>query len=113
MKSIEYEIGFSDSEVTSYYRDRNGLTVNLTTWNEVPLKLVFKDVIAVSERDVGDIANVCESDTDSPILIEALNNLYEDAIDPDHGYHHYLFINNDDIVVLEVIAQSLTIDRSN
>ena len=111
MKSIEYEIGFSDSEITSYCRSGDGVIVQLVTWNEIPLALTFKDVIALKEIGLGDVADICEADAGSSFLTEALGYLYEDVVDPAHGYHHYLFLNGDDDPALEVVAQSLEINR--
>ena len=107
---IPYEIGFSDGEVRSYHREEDELTVILSTWNNVLLKIKFSDTIGVSDLGVGDVSGVYQESLASPFMEQVIRRLY-DAPPPSPPYSLYQFLDLDEQPVLEVVAGSIDISR--
>lgn len=76
-KSIDYDIGFEDSEILSYC-SKNDLNVLILhkCWNEEILSLEFFDCMFFSIKGSWEISDVCVS-TQSPLLDKVLEEVYE------------------------------------
>jgi hypothetical protein len=109
MKKIDYQIGFSDGEIISYFRDERSLTVKLKTWNDKYLSVLFSDVVGIVDYGIGDISNFIEEDEKSLFLKTILDKVYE-SIPNEQPYRLFQFLDLDDNPVLEIVAvaQSIT-----
>lgn len=103
-RRIPHDIGFADSELSSYERVGDRLTVSLIAWNEQPIRLVFQDALAMLELAAWEVADLRESDgQDSPLLRQALERHFDD-VPSQHAYRLFEFIDASDKVVLAVVA---------
>ncbi len=111
-KTVDTPVGLAESELVSYRRDSDELTVELLTWNGTRLQLVFGDVILFLDRDCGDTTALRELEGHSELLAQALKSAYERPAPSDHPYKHYQLLNLDDTPVLEVISGALRISHA-
>lgn len=98
-----------DSELTSYKREGDRLTVELLAWNGVCLLFVFSDTILLLDRNCGDTAVCCVLQDESELLAQAISDVYESKVPDDHPYRHYQLLNMDDVPVLEVVSGGLEV----
>lgn len=112
MQSLEYDIGFSDSEVLGYHRNGDTTTVFLRAWNEKTLVFDFHCVASFIDRGAWSIADVVCEDQETPLLREALKRLYDEA-PAEHNLKHFCFFDLDDQPCIEVIAESCSISTES
>lgn len=105
--SVNFEIGFADSEIISFESYENSLLIFLKAWNEKLLKFKFSEYILFVILDSWNISDVCEVEN-SPFLDKALKIVY-DQIPPQHPYKLFHFFDDDDNVVVEVCCKDLSI----
>jgi hypothetical protein len=109
---INYQIGFSDAEIISYFREQNHLTVKVKTWNDKLLSVLFSDVVGVIDCGLGDISSFVKENGESLFLTTILNQVYE-SIPDDQPYHLFQFLNLDDNPCLEIVAVSQIISENS
>ena len=107
-KEINYKIGFSDGEITSYSRDQNNLVVKVKTWNDTYLIITFLDVVGIIDYGIGDISNFVEETEETSFLKIILNRVYE-LIPEAPPYRLFQFLDLDDNPSLEIVAVSQSI----
>lgn len=98
--------GFADSEVESYERRGDSLTVSLKMWDESIVTLVFNNVIGLLDYAAWQIADVRSTTNDVHGLLQRCLDNHFETVPTDHGYAAFEFVDNDDHVVLTVVAIS-------
>ena len=106
-KSIDYKIGFENSEVLSYNSQDLSLVIYLKCWNDKVLKFEFSDCVLFLILSSWNIYDICEVD-DSTLLQRSLKKVYEE-VPINHEYRIIQFFDNDNDAVVEVICKNLTI----
>ncbi len=105
--SIDYQIGFADSEIISFQSNDNIFFIFLKAWNEVTLRFDFKESIFFVTYTNWDISDVCES-KESEHLDKALKLVYRDP-PTDHPYKIFQFLDLYENIAAEVICKELVI----
>ena len=108
-KSVEYEIGFSDSEILSYNSQGENLIVILNAWNEKKIRFEFIDCILFLSFNNWMISDVVEFiSSESSLLRKALKLVFED-VPEEHGYTLFQFLDLDGEPAIEVGCKSILI----
>ncbi|SCA62851.1 hypothetical protein SCG7109_AE_00180 [Chlamydiales bacterium SCGC AG-110-M15] len=105
--SVDFEIGFADSCIQSYFVKDNDLTLLLECWNAVVLEikfLNFASVFAMNYFRIADIKEVFRS----PLLDRVLDELYEEK-PKKHEFRVFKFLNSNDMTALEVVCEGIKI----
>jgi hypothetical protein len=103
-RRIPHSVGFADSELSSYSREGDRLTVILQAWNEQPIGLVFDEVLAILDLAAWQIDDLRESDgRGSPLFEQALQRHFEQIPDQ-HAFRLFEFVDPSDTVVLAVVG---------
>ncbi|MBN9378031.1 MAG: hypothetical protein BGO14_00915 [Chlamydiales bacterium 38-26] len=110
-KSLNYKIGFADSEILSYNSNNYSLFFYLQTWNGVILKIEFKEYIHFLDTVCIDVSDICENDSSST-LKKALENEFNE-IPEDHGFKLYQFIDTNDEAAVEIVSKDVLITEVN
>lgn len=105
--SINFEIGFSDSQIISYQSAMDGLSIYLEAWNAKILLFEFSEVIFFSNLDSWSISDVIEVNK-SPNLEKAIKILYAD-MSQENIYRSIQFLDLYDTIALEVCCKSFCI----
>ena len=106
--SVEFEVGFADSELISYERGASGIRVIISAWNERVICLEFTDAITMVDYGAWSFSDICEFEGDSPTMNKALRMQY-DPIPSEHPYRLFQFLNEDDEPSIEVVAEKLLV----
>ena len=106
-KSMDYKIGFSDSEILSYHSKENNLIIFLKCWNEKILQFEFVECVLFLILNSWNISDICET-TNSSLMEKALIKVYEE-VPPKHDYKLFQFIDNDADPVVEVVCKNMII----
>lgn len=107
--SINFEIGFADSNILSYTIKGENLTLFLECWNSevVEIKFIkFTSLLAMNYFRVSDFKEIFES----PLLERTLSELYEER-PKEHGLRIFKFLNSDGMVPLEVVCEDICIRK--
>lgn len=107
--SVNFEIGFADSNIQSYTIEGENLTLFLECWNSqiVEIKfLKFVSLFAMNYFRIFDFQEVFNSQ----ILERALSELYEEK-PKEHCLRAFRFINSDDMIALEVVCEDMHIKK--
>src|ERR1700730_6688424 len=105
--SVNFEIGFADSNIQSYTIEGENLTLFLECWNSeiVEIKfLKFVSLFAMNYFRISDLQEIFES----PILEKALSELYEEK-PKEHCLRIFKFLNSDDMTALEIVCEDIHI----
>ncbi len=106
-QSIQYQIGFADSEILSYHSSNDNLILRLKCWNEKIIEFEFVDCILFLILNNWKISDVCELN-DSFLMERALKKVYE-TIPEQHPYKVFQFLDNDDDPAVEVACTNMII----
>jgi hypothetical protein len=106
-KSIDFQIGFSDSQIISFNSKGNDLLIYLESWNAKILKFKFVDNIFFLIYNSWDIADICWVDN-SPLFEKAMKIIYEE-IPSRHPYRLVQFFDNDGNATAEIGCKDLFI----
>ena len=106
-KSIDFQIGFSDSQIVSFESKNDDVLVFLKAWNEKILKLEFFDSICFFIINSWNISDICQVDN-TPSLEKVVKMVYE-KVPLNHPYKVFQFIDNDDNIIAEVCCKKLSI----
>jgi hypothetical protein len=108
--SVNFEIGFADSNIRSYTIEGENLTLFLECWNTIIVEirfLKFVSLFAMNYFRISDLQEVFES----PILERALNELYEEK-PKEHCFRVFKFLSSDDMTALEVVCEGISIKKT-
>ncbi len=108
-KTIEYPIGFADSQLLSYSSNNDNLIVFMKCWNEEIVKFEFIECIGFLILNSWNIADVCEV-KDSFLLQRALAKIYE-VIPKLSEYRIFQYIDQDGEVSAEIISKNIVISK--
>lgn len=109
---IDTNVGFDDAELKTYKKENSSFIVEVLVWDESTITLVFDDVIRVLDNDTNAICAFVEVTEITVFLELALIRVYETEVPSDHPYHHYQFLDNDDMAALQVVSGSMEIKYS-
>ena len=107
--SIDFEIGFADSNIKSYTIEGENVILFLECWNTeiIEIKFLrFVSLFAMNYFQISDLQEVFES----PILERALNELYEEK-PKKHFLRIFKFLNSDDMTALEIVCEDIHIRK--
>jgi hypothetical protein len=107
-KSISSDISFADSEIISYIRAENTLKLQIKAWNESTVTINFFNVAGVADYSAGDFSDFAEEVSNTVFMERVLKELYE-SIPEHHPYHLFQFLNLDDTVSFEVLAETFVV----
>ena len=107
-KEVNFDIGFSDSEILSYCREQEKLIVVVKMWNDKRIEISFRGIVGCSDYGIGDISALVEEDRTTELFEKILSEVYE-KLPSQHPYHLYQFLNLDDSPCLEVVAETIKI----
>ncbi len=108
-KSIDFEIGFSDSNIQSYSIGKKNITLFLECWNAEILEIKFLNFVSLFGMNYFRIADFYEI-FESPLLERALKELYEEKPES-HELRIFRFINSDDMTALEIVCENISIEK--
>jgi len=106
--SIEFDIGFSDSELISYEKNENRIKVLLSAWNQKHVCIEFIDVIFFVDYGAWSFSDFCEFIGESSTMLKAIQTQYEE-VTSEHSYHLYQFLDNENEPSIEVVAEQISI----
>lgn len=109
--SIDFEIGFADSNIQSYTIEGENLTLFLECWNSeiIEIKFLrFVSLFAMNYFQISDLQEVFES----PILERALSELYEEK-PKEHYLRIFKFLNSNKMTALEVVCEDIHIRKTS
>ena len=107
--SINYKIGFSDSEVISYNSEKEKTIVLLKAWNEKTIKFEFIDCILFLSLENWRISDIIElKSPDSSLFKRALRTTFEE-IPIEHSYKLFQFLDLDDDPAIEIVCKDIII----
>lgn len=107
--SVDFEIGFADSNIQSYTVDDKNLTLFLECWNAEIVEIVFFKFVSLFAMNYFQIADLREV-FESQLLERALNELYEEK-PKEHNFRIFKFLNSDDMTALEIVCEDIQIKR--
>lgn len=107
--SVNFEIGFADSNIQSYTIEDDNVTLFLECWNSVIVEIKFLKFVSLFAMNYFQISDLQEV-FDSPILERALNELYEEK-PKQHCLRSFKFLNSDDMTALEVVCEDIHIRK--
>lgn len=102
---INYKIGFEDSEILSYSRESDEITVRLKTWNESIIHIQFSEAIGLCDYGIGDVSEFVKEDNLTEFKIKVFQNNYETPPIKSE-FFLYQFLNLEDVTSLEIVAKS-------
>lgn len=111
-KTIETPIGLHDGKILHYTRTERSLSVEIKTWNEQTLIIVFREILSL--RDVVavgvDLHTICEV-FDSEYLASAESSVENGIIGEEDRkrLRHFVILDLDEIPVLEILAEEIVI----
>lgn len=107
--SVEFEIGFADSNIHSYSVDRDNLTLQLECWNAEFIEIIFIGFTSLFAMNYCRIADLKE--TFEPHLLEkTLKELYVEE-PSSHNFRIFKFINSDNMTALEIVCEDIKIKK--
>lgn len=106
-RSIDYQIGFADSEIISFQSDKNSLLIFLKSWDEKILKFEFSNSIFFMIYNNWYISDICEMNNPKN-MEKALLMVYADPPKL-HPYKAFQFIDIDGDIAAEVYCTDLII----
>ena len=102
-------IDFADSSYQSFQMIKKEiLIVSLSSWQDIPLKLTFKNIIQFSYKIGSRIQDLYEILESTAFLQEALEREYE-KIPDDHPYRLFQLEDIDDFPFIQVVAESVEV----
>ena len=107
--SVNFEIGFADSNIQSYSIEGENLILFLKCWNSEIIKIKFSQFVALFALNYTRIADFREV-FESPLLERALRELYEE-IPKKHDLRVFKFLNSDDMTALEIVCKDIKIEK--
>ena len=107
--SINFEIGFADSNILTYFMKDENLTLFLQCWNSEIVKIRFLKVVSLFSMNYFRIADLREV-FESPLLERALKELYTETPN-EHSLRVFKFLNSDDMTALEIVCEDINIER--
>lgn len=107
--SVDFEIGFADSCIQSYFVKGSSLTLLLECWNSVIVEIEFLNFASLFSMNYFRVADLNEV-FESPLLERVLSELYEEKPKA-HNYRVFKFINSDDLTVLEIVCEGIKIQK--
>jgi len=109
--SLEYGIGFADSNILSFTVEDSNLTLLLKCWNAIILKIKFLNytsLLAMNYFRIADLLEVFES----PLLERVLNELGDEK-PKEHNFRVFKFLTDDDPTALEIVCEDISIEKIN
>ena len=104
------KIDFADSRFKSYEMFENTLILNLISWDEKTLKVIFSNCIQFSYK-LGDfIENLYEIMEESDFLREALSHKYVKTPSI-HPFRLFQLQDISDFPFIEVVAESVSVEK--
>lgn len=107
--SVNFDIGFADSNIQSYIVEGENLTLFLECWNSQIIEIKFLKFVSLFAMNYFRIFDFREV-FDSPILEKVLSELYEEK-PKDHCLRVFRLINSDDMTALEVVCEDIHIKK--
>lgn len=109
-KMINTNVSFADATLSSFYFEDqcNLLNVFIKSWNEKTVKLNFENVLYFSYKPGDFIFEIYEVLNNPQIVIESLIREYS-KIPDDHSYKLIRIDDIDDISIIEVVCNNLSI----
>lgn len=108
-KSINFEIGFADSEIVSFHSQDEDLIIFLKCWNELMIKLKFLDCIFFSIQNGWKVSDICEAENPK-LMKDTLLKTYE-KVPLEHPYKLFQFLNDDGDPSVEIICKNIFITK--
>lgn len=109
--SIDYEIGFADSNIISYNIQDENIVLILECWNNEILEIVFFKYAAIFAMNYTQISDFREA-YESVLLERVLTEFYE--VKPlKHNFRIFKFLNSDEMTALEIICENIKINKTS
>ena len=110
---LQTEVGLDDAEIVSFLYNESKFTLVIKIWDESILKVSFDDVLYLAFHDTVSVRSIWRIDESTNLLEKVLARLYEHSPPESPEYNHYEFLDDDDIVMLEIVAssRSMSINR--
>lgn len=113
IKNIVFEnIGFADSEFSSVtLSERTGdLRIALISWDEKEIIITLENPIQLTYKLGSVVSNFFQIQDETPFLIEALSREYE-KIPSSHPFKLYQLLDINDFPLIEVVAESVKVEK--
>ncbi len=116
MRKKVSEYGFADSAINSFFCTPDGtLTVIVQSWDSRKVEVKFKDIIGI-QGTLAYISDFFEEEDFTSYAREALRLNYlqssgQATIPDKHPYHNYIFLDSEDEIALQVIAESAIVKK--
>lgn len=107
--SVDFEIGFSDSNILSYCIQDENLTLLLECWNLEILEIKFLRIscfLAMNFLRIADLREIFESE-----LIERVFNELYDEKPKKHNLRVFKFVTASEATALEIVCEDITIKK--
>ncbi len=111
------EYSFADAGIHSYFCSEEGnLTLIIRSYDSRKIEVVFKDVIGVKGYFLSEIMDFFEETEFDSFANESLNVTYHQTsgaptIPKNHPYHNYIFLDPEDCIVFQIIAESVNVKK--
>jgi hypothetical protein len=106
---VDFEIGFADSNIQSYFIEGGDVTLFLECWNSEVVKIKFLRFVSLFAMNYFRIADFREV-FESLFLERALSELYEEK-PKEHDLRVFKFLNSDDMTALEIVCEDINIEK--
>lgn len=107
--SVDFEIGFADSNVQCYTFKDNNVIFLLECWNSAILEITFSNFILLNMTNDFRISDLQEA-FESPLLNKALKKLYE-KIPKEHNLKVFKLIDSNGETALEIVCENINIKK--